>query len=92
MPRLQRYMLLMLGSLLSGLLVAHAASYTFTTLDAPGSSFTNVFGINKAGEIVGIDSIHGSFVLSKEGYTTIGVPGSNETQADGINRVYLDLW
>jgi hypothetical protein len=65
---------------------------TFTTIDAPGSTFTAATGINPQGDILGIyqDSIslnlHG-FLLSKGKFSTIDVPaavGSN-SQPFGIN-------
>ena len=44
---------LSLSLLLSALVAAHAASYTFTTLAVPGGVSTFPFGINTHGQIVG---------------------------------------
>ena len=33
---------------------AFAGTYTVTPIDVPGSTFTNAFGINDAGQIVGV--------------------------------------
>ena len=62
---------------------------TFTTLDYPSSSSTDVGGINKAGVVVGDyedtgDVEHG-FMYSKGTYTSIDVPGARDTAAAGIN-------
>jgi hypothetical protein len=58
-------LLLMLGVRL----VALAAQGTFTTIDFPGATFTNVTGINPGGDIVGgydsADGVGHGFLLSK---------------------------
>ena len=60
----------------------------FTSLLAPGSTFTAAWDINPAGQIVGVyrnaTGRHG-FVLTDEGYVTIDFPGATETRAFGIN-------
>jgi hypothetical protein len=43
---------LSLSLLLSTLVAAHAASYTFTTIDGPGATQTFAYGINDRGQIV----------------------------------------
>src|SRR5260370_26294942 len=65
--------------------------YTYTTLDDPVAvpGNTQAFGINGAGQIVGLYSavgLHG-FLLSGGTYTTLDVPGAlgGTTQANGIN-------
>ena len=65
------------------------AAQEFTSIDPPGSTFTQATGINPQGDIVGtyFDSsgnAHG-FLLSKGTFTTIDVPGSPGTNANGIN-------
>src|SRR4051794_1088986 len=65
-------------------------SYTFTTIDVPGSIETEVSGNNDAGDIVGgyrlpDNSVH-AFLLSGGVYTTIDPPGSFGTAARGINN------
>ena len=66
-----------------------AQALTFTTFDAPGSTFTLPHGINSSGQIVGffLDSTGGhGFLRDKKGsFTTIDVPGSLGTNATGIN-------
>jgi uncharacterized membrane protein len=66
-------------------------TYSFTTLDVPGSSLTTTGanGINTSGQIVGnygdpAGNVHG-FLLDQGSYTTLDVPGSIETEANGIN-------
>ena len=79
---------LSLSILLSTLVAAHAASYTFTTIDDPGAPNTWAYGINTAGQIVGTfgnsPEAHG-FVTDGATFTTIDVPGAVYTQAFGIN-------
>src|SRR2546429_6521675 len=80
---------LSLGILLSPLVVAHAASYTFTTIDVPGAIQTNANGINSRGQIVGVyyDSLVNHGFLDDAGtLTTLDVPGGLNTVAFGINK------
>jgi uncharacterized membrane protein len=65
------------------------ASYTFTTIDVPGSDFTFASGINNADQIVGgfNDGISHEFLLSGSNFTTLDVPGSSFTEIRGINDV-----
>jgi len=66
-------------------------SYSFTTIDVPGSIETNALGNNDAGDIVGAyrtadNKVHG-FLLSGGTYTTIDPPGGTAgTSAVGINN------
>jgi uncharacterized membrane protein len=77
-------------SLLLSALAAHAASYTFTTIDVPGATATYAHGINPAGMIVGTfdfgdaTGAHG-FLKNGATFTTIDVPGGTNTEAKGIN-------
>ena len=60
----------------------------FTPLVVPGSTQTQAWDINPAGEIVGLYSLAGvfhGFVLRDEGYVPIDVPGATATRARGIN-------
>ena len=61
--------------------------YSFTTIDVPGASLTEGFGINDSGQIVGdffdATGSHG-FLDTGGSFTTIDVPGS-VTQTRGIN-------
>ena len=65
-----------------------AHDHGFTTIDVPGASSTEAFGINPKGNIVGsylnAAGLHG-FLLSKGAFTTIDVPGASFTGAFGIN-------
>src|SRR4051795_5836147 len=67
---------------------ANAATFSFTQIDVPGASFTQAFGINDAGQIVGTfqDSTgpHG-FLDTGGSFTQIDVPGASFTTANGIN-------
>src|SRR5262249_38493886 len=65
------------------------AQFRYTTLDVPGSIFTNAQGINPSGQIVGVYGdaaglAHG-FLLNQGVYTTLDVPGAINTLAHGIN-------
>jgi len=80
--------MLFLSVLLSPLVSAQDASYTFTTIEVPGVGYTVASGINAAGQIVGwfADAIgtHG-FLTDGVTFTTIDVPGATNTFAQGIN-------
>ena len=60
----------------------------FTSIDVPGSSFTNALGINSRGDIVGrYDSAgvtHG-YVFSGGEFSSIDFPDASSTQASAIN-------
>src|SRR6266511_4301570 len=70
---------------------------TFTTIDVPGASVTEAFGINPEGNVVGLyrnaTGIHGFILRRRErdddgdndAFTTIDVPGASFTEAFGIN-------
>ena len=65
-------------------------SYTFATIDVPGSSITSANGMNNSGQIVGsyADSAghtHG-FLDTRGSFSTINVPGATSTSANGINN------
>jgi probable HAF family extracellular repeat protein len=78
-------------SILAGALVsvsAAAESFTFTTLDVPGYTDTQAFGINNLGQIVGGTGAYPNtvgFLLSAGSFSTFSVPGAYLTQANGIN-------
>jgi len=83
----------LLAAVLAGMALAlparaWALTYTFTTLDVPGSSLTEAYGINNVGQIVGnfVDATgyHG-FLYTGGSFITINVPGSSDTFALGIN-------
>jgi probable HAF family extracellular repeat protein len=62
---------------------------SFTTIDVPGAVFTNAYGINDSGQIVGrfgdaTGNFHG-FLDTDGSFTTIDVPGAMMTNAYGIN-------
>jgi uncharacterized membrane protein len=93
MPRHLLFVLLAVSCLCSHLSTAHAASYTFTTLDVPfaGALFTEAFGINDQSQIVGSygDSSGGThgFLYTAGVFTPLDVPfaGAAATIAHGIN-------
>ena len=77
----------MLSAVLGGAQAVGAAS--FTTIDVPGAVYTQAFGINKSGDIVGgygttFTDSHG-FLLSGGSFTTFDGPGTF-TRADGIDK------
>ena len=71
----------------------HALGYVYsggnyTTLDVPGSTLTEAFGINNRDQVVGLYSNGTStegFLYSGGTYTTLSFPGNTDTQAWGIN-------
>jgi probable HAF family extracellular repeat protein len=81
--------LVILFVLLAVSLVAVAAQGTFTTIDVPGATGTNVTGINPRGDIVGqytdADGVEHGFLLSGGEFTMIDVPSAMSTSAIGIN-------
>ena len=91
MHRARLSVVLSLSVLLSTLVAAQDASYTFTTFDVPGGEGTQAFGINVRGQIVGYFSygtLTGAHGFLKDGttFTTVDVPGSTNTFAQGINE------
>src|SRR5688500_15623139 len=73
------------------LLIANtrATALTFTPIDLPGAIYTQAYGINSSGQILGLyeDSsftFHG-FLFDNGAFTTIDVPGAIFTAAFGIN-------
>ena len=64
-------------------------SYTYTTIDPPGSVLTQAIGINDSNQIVGAYRLAGGsdhgFLLSGGTYTTFDFPG-NITSAYAINN------
>ena len=64
------------------------ASYTFASIDFPGAAFTQAFGINEAGKIVGsygdgVDNF--GFLLANGSFSTLAEPSASFTQAYDIN-------
>jgi uncharacterized membrane protein len=80
---------LSLSVLLSTLVAAHAASYTFETIDVPGFRWTVAGGLNGAGDIVGsyLDAEGGQhgFLDNGTSMVTFDVPGARYTVPHGIN-------
>jgi hypothetical protein len=63
---------------------------TFTTIDVPGASITEINGINSAGDMVGFsgDNLIGplsGFLYSNGSFTTFDYPGQTVTVPGGIN-------
>jgi probable HAF family extracellular repeat protein len=81
---------LSLSILLSTLVAAQDASYTYTTFDVPDvTAHTSAYGINNAGQVVGtFSNATGPHGFLKDGatFTTIDVPGAAHTVAFGINN------
>ena len=70
-------------------LSATAASYSFTTLNAPGAVKTIAYSINAFGQVAGyyLDASNNyhAFVESNGVFTTLNVPGAYGTYAQSIN-------
>src|SRR5207245_9295904 len=62
---------------------------TFTTIEFPGATLTNAFGINTRGDIVGnymnADKSDHGFLLSGGQYSTVDFPGATSTDAFTIS-------
>ena len=59
------------------------------SVDVPGSTFTDINGINDSGQVVGSYTAGGishGFVKSDESYTSLDVPGATSTAAWDINE------
>jgi hypothetical protein len=72
--------LLTISMLLGALSSAHAASYTFTTLDVPDVFATFAFKLNNAGQVVGVyvennpDLTNHGFLYAGSTFTTLDAP------------------
>ena len=65
-------------------------SYSFTTFDVPGATYTTPMSINDSGQVAGEHSSgsHGlpyGFVYSNGTFTTLDVPGATSSEARSIN-------
>src|SRR5262249_22991095 len=81
-------MIAMLALTFTGRGRGEPALTSFTTIDVPGATATQAFGINESGQIVGTyvaGPIGHSFLLSEGIFTTIEVPGATSITATGIN-------
>ena len=62
---------------------------TYTSIDFPGATLTDAFGINTRGDIVGnyvnADKSDHGFLLSGGQFSTIDFPGASTTEAFTIN-------
>src|SRR5208282_155400 len=72
---------------------ARADLYTFTTINVPGAAWTNVNGINDAGQIVGwgsptpgVQASGGGFLDVGGVFTTVSLPGAGYTYPNGISN------
>lgn len=77
------------GSTLGILPPVYAGVYSFTKIDFPGASRTNVYGINDAGVVVGWytdDLVYSGFLYNGSTFTSLQVPGAYFTDALGINN------
>lgn len=65
-------------------------TYTFTTIDPPGSTFTVLHKINDAGQAVGryidLSGAERGFLFAENTYTSIDWPGARVTDARGLNN------
>ena len=94
--RPQLFCALMALRLFLGMAAQAKAQYMYTTIDVPGSTETEAYGINAHGQIVGLydagDTTHG-FLLSNGSYTTldVDVPGATDTEAPNAPAVRRDI-
>lgn len=80
-------------ALLAGVLASPATaaevSYLYLPIDVPDAVFTQAFGINERGDVVGIwrdaANVARGFVLRDGAFETVAVPGAVLTQVRGIN-------
>src|SRR6266571_4278989 len=65
---------------------AFGSGFTFSTIDVPGASSTDAFGINNAGRIVGVfdNPQNRGFLYDRGTFTAVDVPGA-ATICFGIN-------
>ena len=88
MTTIRKAVLLLTISLIASVPPALAQG-TYTQFDVPDALATEGFGINTAGDIVGLYvdpnfNSHG-FLLSSSTYTTIDYPGATYTYLNGLN-------
>ena len=65
-------------------------AYTFTPINFTGDTFTQAFGINDSGEIVGFHgaTLNTGFMLTlPSSFTTVLPPGAKQSQLVGINNI-----
>ena len=89
---LRSFAVVILSALAVVLAAGPSAAFTFTTIDVPGASATQAWGINKPGLIVGefVDHTgtqHGFLRQLDGSFTTIDVPGASATRPRSINKV-----
>lgn len=70
--------------------VSTSLNLTFTTIDVPGASITQINGINTAGDMVGFYGQNGigpdsGFLYSNGAFTSFDYPGQTVTVPGGIN-------
>jgi hypothetical protein len=70
--------------------VLHAATYTFTSLDVPGSTSTSIHSVNDQGHLVGnylpVSPPLRGFYYDGSSFTDVLVVGCPEVQAFGVNN------
>jgi len=68
---------------------AGAGSYTFKDITHPGATYTEAYGINNDGQVVGYwgDDYHDyGFVYSDGSFTPLNYPGATDTEVLGISN------
>jgi uncharacterized membrane protein len=68
-----------------GFVVHNGVFHSIDAPQAPGDNFTEAFGINNFGVIVGNAGAFDGFRLSSGHFTTVRFPGSSRTSASSIN-------
>ncbi|HTS34399.1 MAG TPA: hypothetical protein VMH04_01940 [Candidatus Solibacter sp.] len=79
----------MLGSTARSQAVGSISQFRYQTIDFPGSTITQAFGLNERGDVVGdytdsAGNVHG-FLLSNGTFSSIDYPGAILTSARSIN-------
>src|SRR5947207_3177143 len=68
---------------------ADERSFMYSSIDFPGATFTQAFGINAGGEVAGVyrdaTGKQHAFLWSGETFTSIDFPGAAATDARGIS-------
>jgi hypothetical protein len=89
MRRQYKHSLLALGFLLATTSNVFGQGHTFTSIDFPGATSTQAWGITLSGDIVGFyvsaDKATHGFLLSRGQYSSIDFPGAAFTELNGIS-------
>src|ERR1700694_4691863 len=89
MRRQSRLYVLALGFLLSATSNVFGQGHTFTSIDFPGATATQAWGITASGDITGFyvsaDKATHGFLKSRGQYTSIDFPGASFSEVNGVS-------